>query len=357
MSLKFVPFDKTKELSLQRKLFIECFPENTGKIQASNSHYNWKFHSFPGKNVKSWEFQAQIDDEMVGYYAAIPYTYSFNSEVFNVGMVCDVMTGVKARGKGVFTKLGISSTESMRALGVDFTMGYPIRPEVIPGHLKAGWDKVFELPLYIKVISFKPFLTKIKLDFLYRFFDIFLVLIPFIKSFHNSLKEYSVKTFSKEEIVDIDFDSFNLKLKDDIIISLDKSSEFIKWRLGAPETQYDINVLFCKKEMVGYTISRDVIKKGIPVSAVLDISVLNKNIIGLKLLIKTLAKLSIKKDNGALLFMCSKFQYKKLNLLASGFIKTPFKFWLIIKNLSGVDKTILHKQENWCLNWIDSDDL
>jgi hypothetical protein len=30
--------------------------------------------------------------------------------------------------------------------------GYPIRPEVIPGHLKVGWSIVAKLPVYVKVV-------------------------------------------------------------------------------------------------------------------------------------------------------------------------------------------------------------
>lgn len=357
MNIKFNVFDKIKNIDSQRELFIECFPENLGKNSAKISHYNWKFHSFPFFNEKSFEYAAFLDNELVGYYAAIPYQYTFKDKIFTVGMVCDVMTGVKARGKGVFTKLGMFSTENMKTKDIDFTMGYPIRSEVIPGHLKAGWDKVFELPLYIKFISFKPFLAKFRMGLISPIFDVFLVIYTCLRNLLFSCDDYSVKTIQKEDLIKEDLDSFFNKWKEEVPISLNKSQKFLNWRLGAPNVKYNINILLNKNTIVGYAISRNVIKEGIPVSAILDLCILKEYKKGLNKLISILSYNSKLDKNGALLFMCSKYQFKTHNLFANGFIPTPHKFWLIIKNLKGIDLSIIHKQENWQLNWIDSDDL
>ena len=50
---------------------------------------------------------------MVGYYAAIPYKYNIGETQTDVGMVCDVMTSTKQRGKGIFTKIGRYATEDL----------------------------------------------------------------------------------------------------------------------------------------------------------------------------------------------------------------------------------------------------
>jgi hypothetical protein len=150
-------FDKDLELESQRNLFKECFPENDGTLVEESEHYLWKFHSFPAQPT-SYEYGAYMENDLVGYYAAIPYEYKINNATIKVGMVCDVMTGVKARGKGVFTKMGIYSTAEMKNEGLEFTIGYPIRPEVIPGHIKAGWEKLFPLPLYMNFLSSKSLL-------------------------------------------------------------------------------------------------------------------------------------------------------------------------------------------------------
>jgi hypothetical protein len=148
MAITYQLFDHTKDLARQRALFCESFPENVGTSSESNAHYFWKFHSFPGA-LKSYEFGAYAENELIGYYAAIPYRYEISGEVKSCGMVCDVMTHPKMRGQGVFAGIGNFSTQSMKEAGVDFTTGYPIRPGVIPGHLKVGWKIIFDLPMYI----------------------------------------------------------------------------------------------------------------------------------------------------------------------------------------------------------------
>ena len=152
VDLSFDKFNAQIDLEKQRELFKECFPENDGTSIETDEHYLWKFHSHPS-SPNSYEYIAKIDDNIAGYYAALPYEYIIKGNNYSVGMVCDVMTGIKARGKGVFTKLGLYSTEMLKNEGLAFTTGYPIRPEVIPGHIKAGWDKVFNLPLYISFLK------------------------------------------------------------------------------------------------------------------------------------------------------------------------------------------------------------
>ena len=90
-------FDPEKELEQQRELFIDCFPENIGTPVVGREHYGWKFRTFPDV-PPSYEYAAWSDNEMVGYYAAIPYLYQIGEHTVSVGMVCDVMTKSSCRG-------------------------------------------------------------------------------------------------------------------------------------------------------------------------------------------------------------------------------------------------------------------
>ena len=56
--------------------------------------------------------------------------------------------------------------------------------------------------------------------------------------------------------------------------------------------------------------------------------------------------------------MISDFWFNKYNLNYNLFIKTPYKFQFITKNLSNViSSNTLKDNKNWHLMWIDSDDL
>ena len=161
MEITCIKFDYKERLDEQRKLFVDCFPENLGTAVIGKEHYMWKFQSFPTDSKKSYEYIATDEkDNMVGYYAAIPYNYDIEGKVYPVAMVCDVMTSSKCRGAGIFTKLGRYSTDEYAKEGLAFSTGYPIRKAVIPGHMKVGWKIAFELPLYMHFISTSSLLAE-----------------------------------------------------------------------------------------------------------------------------------------------------------------------------------------------------
>ena len=139
-------------------LFQDCFPETAGTPLQSPAHYQWKYGA-GGKQLPAFEFAAYEDDQILGYYAALPLAYRLGDFHGNAALVCDVMTHSKARGKGVFTAQGRYATDYMGKNGIAFCTGYPIRSYVFPGHIKVGWGIAFPLPVYVKVLDLKPVLA------------------------------------------------------------------------------------------------------------------------------------------------------------------------------------------------------
>lgn len=360
--MEFRSFDYQQELEAQRALFTECFPENLGTPVISNEHYLWKFHSANNNNgLRSEEYVASEDSSLLGYYAAIPYRYSYNNELLKVAMVCDVMTGVKARGKGIFTRLGVYSTDQMREKGFDFTTGYPIREEVIPGHIKAGWEKRFELPLYGKFIRFNSFLKNKRLG-------IFALPAKFCLGGYSLIKKIGRKKAgsdlslaildSREHDVGDLLAPFFETWKSEIPVALIKDKEFINWRLSAPEKTYKIILLKDNNSIVGVLIARKVIKENVPCYGILDLCLL-KNYHKYAYLLIDKLELSAKESKIELiLMMISQHWLDKYDLRKSVFLKTPYTFHFITKHFNPtVDKDTLYDYANWHLMWIDSDDL
>lgn len=304
---------------------------------------------------------AQIENEIVGYYAAIPYHYSYEGNRLKAAMVCDVMTGVKARGKGVFTKLGIYSTNEFAKNGFDFTTGYPIRPEVIPGHIKAGWEQYFELPLYGRFIKFDSFLKKKKIGFIAPVINlIFSFCVKFVSFlFLPGKRNLITNVYTSKDIDNIDgLSAFYEKWETEIPISLIKSMDFLKWRLNAPETSYHIITVRNLNVIVGVLIAREIEKEGVPCMGILDLTLLKGYHKYAHLLINELTKKAKQLGSELLLIMIGKKWFKNYKLLFNSFLKTPFKFDLIIKQLNpDIDSKILKNENNWHLMWIDSDDL
>ncbi len=357
MELQFKKFDKNTELKKQRDLFVDCFPENIGTAVVQENHYNWKFHTFPNA-TSSYEYVSYVEEDMIGYYAAIPYKYKINDKITPVAMVCDVMTSSKYRGKGIFTKLGAYSTNEFKNEGLPFTTGYPIRKEVIPGHLKVGWKIAFELPLYIKLLKVDGILKKKKLSFLSIFINPCLNLYHFILSVNFKNKsDYSIKIYNKiDEIEGIE--AFTSEWSKQIPNALIKDKAFLNWRFNAPERNYHFIVAMKNGEIHGLMVARKIIKEEIPSLAIMDWMVLNNEKTINYLLNKTIYSFAKNYHLETILCMMSKYSANNCKLFKNGFLKSPYKFYLIIKNLTQEfsDKILLN-EKNWHLMWVDSDDL
>jgi len=358
MKITINTFSHKESLSKQRALFSECFPETVDTSINKESHYLWKFHSFPG-NIHSYEFGAFAENDLIGYYAAVPYQYLINNQKINVGIVCDVMTGLKARGKGVFARMGEYSTNEMRKNGLTFTTGYPIRKEVIPGHLKVGWEIMHPLPLYIKFLSFKSLFRKKKIGFLSYPMNVLLSLYNFLLALMIRKKDYDLETYTSIEIDKITgIDEFLSKWMTEQPIALNKSTQFLKWRLGAPDKKYNIIVVRKEGKIVGYSVFTEIVKENIPTFAILDISFLHGYSEASGLMCNAISEIAKVKEVESIIIMASSHTYKKHSMRKSGFIKSPYRFSFILKNLSKeYSINFLKNEENWNLMWIDSDNL
>lgn len=355
MELEFSHFDYKNNLSQQRELFKDCFPETNGELIQEEVYYKWKFHSFPNK-VTSWEYASYIDKDMVGYYAAIPYRYKIGEKHVSVGMVCDVMTSSKFRGKGIFTKMGTYSTTELSS-HVPFTMGYPIRKEVIPGHLKVGWEIPFSLPLYMKFIRFDSLFKAKKIGFLTPFANI---AISALNTFWMTKpgKDYNYSLYNNIQDVS-GYDEFANEWSRSVTNSLIKDIDFARWRYGAPGKVYSfLTVNNGEGKIIGFVSFRKILKEGVPSFGILDYMVLkgSENVHGLinKLLVEQARKEKVE----AIMTMMSNTSARNYKLLSNGFIKSPFVFQLIIKNLTNeFSNDKLFNVNDWHLMWVDSDDL
>lgn len=348
-------FEYKESLNEQRVLFNDAFPEVK---EASVEDYYWLLQSFPGDNAHSYEYSAHIDNEMVGFYAAIPYKYKIQTKVTNVGMVCGVMTSSKHRGKGIFTKLGTYSLQDLKN-HVFFTTGFPIRKEVIPGHLKVGWKIAFELPLYIKFLEVNS-LLKNKFKYLYFLSPIANSILFLYNRFFNinyTDHKYSIQIY--DNIPDYKkIDLFESNWQRDNQISLIRDEGFLKWRYNRPNTSYRFVIVQKEDKICGFCSYRKIIKEGVPSYGIMDLRVHQEDIAALNLIYQAIEEEAKKENIEAILLMISKLYASKYKLIKNGFLRSPFKFHLILNNLSNTfSDSYLLDETNWHLMWVDSDDL
>ena len=361
MGIELRRFDIVNDgINEQRELFSTCFPETNGTWSAGTGYHSWKFLSADCLEIDnpSYEYGAWIDEELVGYYGVIPIQYRIGESVCTAGLVCDVMTDPNQQGKGIFTALGKYATDDLVEQNIDFTTGYPIRPEVLPGHLRVGWRVAFELPIYILPVGVRSVLGKFRLPAILRFlFFVPLFLVKLVSNW-TAKSEYSVETCSSKTLLEEDSQEFYRKWEDEQINFLVRSTKFLTWRLGASDRHYEVALAHDGREIAAIAIVSQTTYNGIRVLAILDICVLKgRERAGAALGVYCRDK-CIEKNLDAAVVMAAPTTFRKSGLSKALFFKVPIKFKLIVKSLySKATWTDLLREENWHITWLDTDNL
>jgi len=351
VTLAVTRFDE-RQLPEQRALFRLAFPEQTG-ILDSIAHYEWKFRAFPAE-PPSYEYAAIEDGKLLGYYAALPYRYRVDGAGAIAGMVCDVMTHPEAQGRGVFTAIGRFATGDLAQHHVGFVTGYPIRPEVIPGHLKVGWRIVRELPMYIRPVRSRSMLP--------RFLS---VVSPLVDGAFGVLRRIqdrpSREMRSEVQTVDdllarTEYEHFAASSAAQGVIALEKTRAFMRWRLSAPETRYKAVTVFSRNSLAAVAIVRSTVVRDVPALALLDVMISPDRPAAAGALHAAIADLAAADKVAAIIVMCAPTAAKRLGI-AGRFIRSPHVFKLIVKCLDAALSPRVEEAAAWEPMWIDSDDL
>jgi GNAT superfamily N-acetyltransferase len=334
----------------QRRLFVLAFPEHIGKLPETIEFYDWKFRSLPSV-PSSYEYVASDGSgRIVGYYAALPYPYLLDGISCTVGMVCDVMTHPDSRGGGVFTRLGHYALNALEAAGIPLVMGFPIRPEVIPGHLKVGWNIVRDLPIYVRPLKSRRLLKDHGFGLLAPIVDVALRAsdlrdVGFAKAIRISVEQL---------LEHPGFDALVASASAGRSVVIERTREFFRWRLGAPEARYDVIVVEHRGSLQIAAITRIEELEGIPTLAILDIIAAAKPR-GVSALHRGLLQHARSVGVDAIAAMLAVSAASRLGF-KTRFVRAPRKFQLIVKTLA--DKSAyLNAAEKWEPMWIDSDDL
>jgi hypothetical protein len=359
MNLSFSRFRQDVELAEQRALFSSAFPENAGLPPESEAFYLRKFGGFPHQ-PPAYEYIARDPDGMAGYYAAIPLTYQINGEDFLCGMVCDVMTAPRMQGKGVFTKLGAYSLDSLGKDGVDFVTGFPRRPAVIPGHLKVGWKIAFRLPLYLMPLRTNALLASRGVGMLAPIANMLLkATLGILQFFAPGTEGLNVREWDwKEFLADQDYAGFLRQWRAQSRNSLEKNEAYLRWRLGFQGVDYRIVSAHRGDKLIGLSILRSCRPNGVPSLALMDIMTLESEQSVLSVLVDGWRRLAARTGDEVVLTMMSEHHATRRSLWLFGFLRTPAVFFLIIKCLSDrAREKVLPNPSHWDLMWIDCDDL
>lgn len=361
MGIELRRFDIVKDgIAEQRELFSTCFPETNGTWSAGAGYHSWKFLSADSLEFDSpsYEYGAWIDGELVGYYGVIPVQYKIGESVCTAGLVCDVMTDPNQQGKGIFTSLGKYATDDLKQQGIDFTTGYPIRPEVLPGHLRVGWRVAFELPIYASPVGTSSILKNKGLPswlgapFSWLFNAVSRCLNP------RLLRDYVAEVCPVGFLYTTEAIEYITECQSSHTNTLLRTENFLRWRLNAEDRCYDIIVVRRNDRIEGLAIVSATSYHSINVLAILDVLLVSETTDAGRVLGLKCREICKQRNLDAAVLMASSATFKSSGLAKALFIKLPVRFKLIIKCLSDAATwEQLLAPQNWHITWLDTDNL
>lgn len=319
-----------EDLSSMLESYSEAFPEVEPDLVLDI--LVWKF--FSQKNSGHyWVLSDQTNQDVVAGYGIIDMPIASEDKF---GLVADVYTNLKYQNQGMFTKLGNLVKGPISELKYNFSIGFPVRKNVIPGHLKAGWKVAFSMPVVGALSIFKA-----AGSFLYA---------------RSRWENIEHRKFSKvtDEVLAF-LNDLCLRTPNEIRISKRYTREYLEWRLSRPKVDYFETILRDAGGIVAWILSRKTTIRGIPIWVILDIQVTLPAPTSYKGLLNYLGRVAAL-NNCWILAGCWNSTYSKdLGVsLKSGFIKLGKQdviFRAYQEDLNFPEEAVSR------LSWMDSDTL
>ena len=345
MNLEFLSLDLPTQVDVLQSLLKQGFPESNELELFSSSMLDWKFVKSTGFRHS---FVGYVDNLPVSFYGVLPRQYTFEGATYVVGLVVDVLSIPEMRGKGLFVSSGHAVMKQLEESKISCVIGFPIRPEVLPGHLKVGWHVRFIMPVYVypigarKVSGWQQKIIKT----LFRVF--YISLSPLRFAGKVEAKKLSAIQFANDPRVA----KFIMDQPTDCNISLQKNPEFLKWRLSRPDVTYSCFTLG-ETEVAAYAICRIMDFEGFQTLAILDIDGSSK--IAVKRLMTCLIKYARDEKCDLIAFCSNKSNFKRLGLRKIGFLNSSKKFRVITRTIGDSKNDFTEKFSR--LTWVDSDTI
>jgi len=227
-------------------------------------------------------------------------------------------------------------------------IGFPIRSEVMPGHRKAGWKAQLVMPIYILPIG----RSEVK-DFKTMLIRVFSTIFEFgTRPLRFSISKAPKHEISESVSIDALAEFYNSQRSADHIV-LNKSRDFLAWRLNRPKIEY--KKFSCQSAMIhAIAITRQIKLNGLSALAILDFESDSQR--HSRRLIRHLVEFSIKERVDIIAFTTNQKNASRLKLSNFGFLKSYKKFKVITRNISELaDGFTSANHSSFRMTWIDSD--
>jgi hypothetical protein len=271
-----------------------------------------------------------------------------NGDSIEVGLVVDVMTNTALRGQGLFVRSGLEAIRRLERTNVKTVIGFPIRKEVLPGHLKVGWNVQLTMPIYVCPVG-----SAQNKRFNHRLISAFAKILRVISSplrvSKSQISEIAVSELLEDQNL-LNFFSAGTEQK---LIQIDKSKEFLDWRLNRPGVDYKV-FLCSDNSPKSVAIVRKMDLNGFQTIAFLDFC--SEGAKWTRAMIRHLMDYAKDQKIDFLAISTNPTNAKRLKILQTGFVRSHKKFKVITRSIGhDLNPFTQSDESSFRMTWLDSD--
>ena len=271
-----------------------------------------------------------------------------NGNHLDVGLVVDVMTNTALRGQGLFVRSGLEAIKRLERTNVKTVIGFPIRKEVLPGHLKVGWNVQLTMPIYVCPVG-----SAQNKRFNHRLISAFAKILRVISS-PLRVSKSQISEIAVSELLDdqnlLNFFSAGTEPK---LIQIDKSKEFLDWRLNRPGVDYKV-FLCSANSPKSAAIVRKMDLNGFQTIALLDFC--SEGTKWTRAMIRHLMDYAKNQKVDFLAISTNPTNAKRLKILQTGFVRSHKKFKVITRSIGhDLNPFTQSDESSFRMTWLDSD--
>lgn len=325
--------------------------------------YNWLYIHPPQKIYHELVLEKAEDSENVyGHHGLTPFAVQIENQMLWGGLAANLLIDSKQRNALLFMTLQKQFFRTYNKAGFNFVYGLVTRPDVLATHLKTGYKKMFEIPIFAKPIHFTGLVKKKISPFLGG------LLSPLLKCaevVHRLIFGYKNKKYKISSIATFtpEHDLVCRKFLNQWPIQTLRNHSILNWRYTQLDFRnYQIFELREEGQVCGLMILRNMPMKEFSATAIVDLIWDPENSNYPRALISFATEYA--RESGSDLMAAIFTPDKRISqiLYKSGFIKTPEKFTLVMNEpnqQNAVSQTIKRcLDENkvpWLISWFDHD--
>jgi hypothetical protein len=292
------------------KSYSKSFPELKLTNSALITFLCHKFQIVNKSNLLNIAALITMDGIVTSGYGIVRNKYSLKGRNIDVGLVCDVFTSPEFRKMGMFKKVSLLAITREELTTTKFLIGFPIRDEVMPGHLSVGWRYIFDMPLWWG--------------------------LPRVGSIRNIERNQDLRASM--------FDSHGTA------IVLNINDEFLKWRFSLFAVDYHLVTVPDSRD---FAIVRKSKLKGISFTCIVYLQSTNKK--NTKILVRKIRNLSLRLATVGVIGSWNDTYADELFLANSGLRKSSRFQKVIVREIR--DFKCPKNENDFRLSWMDSDTL